>query len=395
MSGSVLESLYILVKLETDQLKKGLADTQAQVKNLEKEFDNLGKAGDKVTHSFDSVLKSALKVFAGFASFNAILSGASGAVASIREVGQAARELNVDVSTLDAWGSAVERLGGSASGFQSSLDSLAQHFGTTNDIALKALPKLADTFSRLNSVQARNYGKSLGLDQSTILFLQQGRREVEATITQQRQLGTVTKEQVEVTNKFDNALHSLSRVFQNIQREAALPALPYLTEAFKYLVEHKDLIEGALIAIGVGVAAMGVSFAAANPAIAALAASLVAFTLAYEDFKAFQKGDLSFLGLVVQDYHNQEAKVGSFVERIAPSFLDDQHLNDFASKYFHLPQFLGGEGYGGSKGTQATVNIGDVTINTAATDGQGVAKAFVDTLGISQLISQVDNGVQK
>ena len=98
---------------------------------------------------------------------------------------------------------------------------------------------------------------------------------------------------------------------------------------------------------------------------------------------------------MVQDYHNNERKVGSFVERIAPNFLDDQHLNDFASKYFHLPQFLGGEGYGGSKASQATVNIGDVTINTAATDGQGVAKAFVDTLGISQLISRVDNGVHK
>ena len=395
MSGSVLESLYILVKLETDQLKKGLADTQAQVKNLEKEFDNLGKSGDTVTHSFDNVLKSALKVFAGFASFSAILSGANGAIASIREVGHAARELNVDVSTLDAWGSAVERLGGSASGFQSSLESLSQHFGTTNDIALRALPKLADTFSRLNSVQARNYGKSLGLDQSTILFLQQGRREVEATITQQRQLGTVTREQVEVTNKFDNALLSLSRVFQSLQREAILPALPLLTKTFDYLVRHKDLIEGALVAIGIAAVAMGASFAIANPAVAALAASLGAFVLAYEDYKAFSKGDPSFLGLVVQDYHNNERKVGNFVERIAPSFLYDQHLNDFASKYFHLPQFLGGEGYGVSKGNQATVNIGDVTINTAATDGHDIARAFIDNLGIAQLISQVDNGVYK
>lgn len=394
MSGSPLESLYILVKLETDQLKKGLADTQAQVKNLEKGFENLGKAGDKVAHSFDDVLKSTTKLFAQYLSFRSVLSGAKGAVASIREVGQAARELNVDVSTLDAWGSAVERLGGSASGFQSSLDSLAQHFGTTNDIALRALPKLADTFSKLNPLQARNYGKALGLDQSTILFLQQGRREVEATVKQQKELGSVTREQVEVTNKFDNALSSLSRVFQNLQREATLPALPLLTKAFDYLVQHGDLIEGALIGVGIAVAAMGASFAIANPEIAALVASLTAFSLLYEDFKAFRNGDDSLIGTLFKNPYNAKNPAPD-LNWLHPRGDLQANLDDFASKYFHLPQFLGGEGYGGSKGTQATVNIGDVTINTAATDGQGILRAFNDDLGIAQLISQVDNGVSK
>ena len=59
---------------------------------------------------------------------------------------------------------------------------MASHLNTTPQVALKALPALSDALSKMNQAQANNYGKSLGLDQSTIYLLQQGRREVEATI---------------------------------------------------------------------------------------------------------------------------------------------------------------------------------------------------------------------
>jgi len=384
---SVLESLYILVKLETEELKKGLADTKAQVKGLESEFENLGRAGDNAALSFDHVLKSAVGLFAGFASFGAILSGAKGTVAGIREVGQAARELNVDVSTLDAWGAAVTRMGGSASGFQSSIESLSKHFGSTNATALQALPKLADAFSKLNFTQAQNYGKSLGLDQSTILLLQQGRREVEATIRQQRELGVVTKEQAENTRKFDLALDSLGRVFQSIQREFTLPGLPLLTEAFKYIVLHKDLITGALIGIGSAVAIMGASFLAANPALVAAATAITAISLAYEDYQAMKRGDDSFIGGIIKDSKTVSAGAPGTPGYVEPDI----------GRYFHLPRFLGGEGYDGKSSSASarptSVTIGEIVINTQARDAAEISKELGVQIG--QALSQIDNGVHK
>jgi len=392
---SVLESLYILVKLETDQLKKGLDDTKSQVKSLENEFEKLGRAGDTVQHSFDNVLKSAVGLFAGFASFHALLSGASGAIASIREVGKAARELNVDVSALDAWGSAVERIGGSASGFQSSLSSLASHFGTTNDIALKALPKLAETFNKLNPLQAKNYGKSLGLDQSTILFLQQGRREVEATITQQKQLGTVTREQAETTRKFDAALYDATRAYQNFYKELVTPILPSFTKALNWSINHKDFVKDAFVTMAAGVGVLSLALIRLNPTLAIAVGALTAISgiraFSKDEARNYKAGNPSLLGVIEE----LPLKLGAKAVKLLGYGGEGSSIFDKAIIGGLAGQPLTQNSFARNGPGPVTVNIGDVTVNTAATDGHGVVSAFIDKLAISQLISQVDNGVHK
>ena len=100
--SSVLETLYILVKLETAEIKKGVEQANSEINKLETKLGELGKAGDVVGESFRGVLSSVVGLFAGFASFHAILSGATGAIQALRDVGQASRELNVDVTALDA-----------------------------------------------------------------------------------------------------------------------------------------------------------------------------------------------------------------------------------------------------------------------------------------------------
>ena len=390
---SILETFYILFKSDASEVKKGAEEAEKTTKKLDESLKSVGRDSETAGRSFLNLAKSASSALGAFVSIGATFAVLKHAVNSVQELGNVSRELNVNVEALDAWGHAVQRTGGTAAGFQSTLKSLADHFNTTPAVALKSLPALADAFGKMNQAQANAYGKSLGIDQSTIYLLQQGRREVEATIRQQKELGLVTQADVETTRKFDNALYDLGRVFQSFQREAALPALPLLTKAFEYLIEHKDLIKGALIAIGGAVAVMGVSFAIANPAIAAVAASLAAFSLAYEDYQKFKSGKgNSVIGHVVQDYKNTEAGVERLLEHVAPSFLSDQSLNNFSNKYLHLPKFLGGEGYGG--GGAKTLSVGDVTINTNATNGQEVASSFTNWLDhLWQANSHFDSGV--
>ncbi len=195
------------------------------------------------------------------------------------------------MEALNAWQNAVQRTGGTASGFNSSLSGLASHFGTTPQIALQLLPQLASVFSRFNQYQANTYGKSLGLDQSTIYLLQQGRREVEATIKQQQRLGLITKEQVDITRKFDNALYDSGRAYKTFYRELTVPLLPYLTKALNYFIEHEDAIKGAMLGIGAAALIMGARFAIAFPYISAVTGAIAALGVAYEDVKGFIKGD--------------------------------------------------------------------------------------------------------
>ncbi len=388
-----LETLYIEVKLQTEEVRKGVEEAQKQVKRLEDEFHNLSKAGDQVSSSFLSVAKSAVGMFAAFAGFHAILSGAGGAIAAIRDVGQASRELNVDVTALDAWGHAVQRTGGTAQQFQSSLKSLSEHFGTTGDVALRVLPRLADLFQRLNPRQAQLYGKSLGLDLPTILLLQQGRREVEAVVAQQQKLGLVTKEQTEITRKFDNALYDASRAYQSFYRELALPLLPGITQGLNYVVEHKQVVADAFKVIAVAAAGLSVVLLKMSGPIGKVAAGLIAIAGAYGTVKE----DLEFL----LDPKKESASERIFgVDPNNPN-ATKQEKKDFAitkgipSLFLDPWSGLALRSGLGAPDAKTQVNIENVNVNTAATDADGMAAAAKGSLQqeLSKLTSHVDNGV--
>ena len=393
--SSVLESFYIQVKLETDQLKKGIADTQAQVSKLEQGFDRLSHSGDNVAHSMQNVLTKVTSMVAGFVSFNALVSGARGAIDSVRGVGQAAREMNVDVSRLDAWGNAVARMGGSAEGFRSSLQELAEHFGTSSNIAMQALPRLADSFARLNPNQAMRYGKSLGLDTSTIMLLQQGRREVEEVIKQQMRLGVVNVRQAESVRKFDMALYDAKHSFQEFYREITLPIIPYFTKALDWTVENKDLVHDAFKFMGAGVGLLSLALLRLNPIATAAVAGLTAFSAAYaiakDDLAAYERGDKSVLGTVEE----APMKIGA---RIMKFFGYGNNPDDILGNALinGLSQANLATNYG-NKNTPTTITVGDININTAATDAAGIAEhAFSEVKRqAGLLISQSDNGVAK
>jgi hypothetical protein len=387
-----LETLYIEVKLQTEEVKKGVEQAQSQVKRLEDEFHNLSKAGDSVSSSFHGIAQSVVGMFAGFVGLHTILSGANGAIQGIRDIGAASRELNVDVTALDAWGHAVQRTGGTAQQFQGSLKSLADHFGTTGEVALRVLPRLADLFQRLNPRQAQLYGKSLGLDLPTILLLQQGRREVEAVVAQQQKLGLVTKEQTEITRKFDNALYDASRAYQTFYRELALPLLPGITEGINYFIEHKNVVKDSFKAMALGVTALTVALVRLGGPITKAVAAITALGAAY----GLIKEDIEFLldpsknSLLEVAYGNnpqnpnatkQQKKDYAVTTGIPSLFLDP--FSQLALRS------------GGFQDQKTEVNIEKVEINTAATDAEGIAAAAKGSLQqqLSQLTSHVDNGV--
>ena len=386
---SILETFYILFKSDASEVKKGAEEAERATKKLDESLKNVDRDSEKAGKSFLNLARSASGALGAFVSVGAVFASLRHAVNSVQELGNVSRELNVNVETLDAWGHAVQRTGGTAQGFQSSLRSLAEHLNTTSAVALKALPALADSLSKMNPAAANRYGKSLGLDQSTIYLLQQGRREVQATIAQQKELGLVTQQDVEVTRKFDNALYDLGRVFQSISRDFALPALPALTKALEYLTEHKDLIKGALLAIGGAVAAMGISFAIANPAIAAVALSLAAFALAYEDVQKFKKGLPSVIGDVQKGVRKLRKRGDAFAHRL-PNWA--QKILGVKAPDYALNRLPSS---GAVANNTTTVNVGDVTIQTQAADGKEVAGSFKGWLDhLWQSNSHFDNGVQ-
>lgn len=371
---AVLDTLYILFKGDASSVKKSAGEAE-------------------------TAIKSFLNVFGGIASAATVFAAFKSSINEVTSIGNLSRELNVNVESLDAWGHAVQRTGGTAEQFQSTLKSLSEHFGTTPGTALQLLPKLADTFSRLNQFQANAYGKSLGIDQSTIYLLQQGRREVEDTIRQQKNLGLVTQEQVEITRKYDNALYDAGRAYQTLTRELLIPFVPYITNTINYLIDHQDAVVGAMGAIGLAAALMGIRFAIAFPEIAAVTSAIVAFGLAYEDIKGFIKGDKkTALGLALgveegglkaigKEKNDESFHLGYFFKRLLGFKNPDNDLITQKLPLINKPY--------GMENKNTNITVGDITIQTQATDAQGISKDIRSHLSneLFQLNSHIDDGV--
>lgn len=86
--STILDKFYIQVQLETEQLRKGLEDTQNKVAGLEKRFKGLSSSGDDVARSMQKVLDSISSMTLGFVSFRTLTAGTRGAIESVRELGK-------------------------------------------------------------------------------------------------------------------------------------------------------------------------------------------------------------------------------------------------------------------------------------------------------------------
>lgn len=283
---TVLDTFYILFKADT--------------KEAEKAFDKINLGTNRIDSSLNRIARRWVSLYA-------LITGLGRAMAHEIDLSQTAKELDVNVAALDVWGNAVRRTGGNVDTFAKTLDNLAERLNTTPKIALEVLPKLADQFEKLNRTQAIRYGKVLGLDMPTILMLQQGRRELDALIARQKELGFLTDKDAVVFRKFQEELQNTGHGFSSLVNQIAIAVIPYINkflhamqETTIYLRKHTGLIKGALIPIAAIFIGIAGSIALANIPLTIFIASVVglaaAFALAYDDIQVFMQGGDSVIG---------------------------------------------------------------------------------------------------
>lgn len=385
------------------------------------------KAADEASKSVKSFLTF---VGAATAAYK-VLQGISEAANYSLQLGDSSRALGVNAAELDAWGNAVRRNGGTVEGFQKSLDSLSQHFGTNAQIALRTLPQLADAFQRLGRFRSLQYGKILGLDQSTILLLQQGRREVESIIQRHRELSAVSERDIEVAQKYRTSNIELEMAFRGLNLELGRVLIPLLTKFYTVLVpivdyvrNHKDLIIGAFIGIGAAATVMLAPFlisAAPFLAIAAAITTLIGlFALIYEDIQGFRKGHNSLIGEILKSWPTIGNVVSSVIDdwilrfkSLIDIFKIFQAVFDKTASFFQkdtkltldiergrnfldlaTSNGLSAQTSGSIFNSQAfqrnsAINTGPITIHTQATDAEGISREL--GRGIQEHLWQAEN----
>ena len=384
----VIDTLYLLFKSDSTQLRKDEEAIRKSNQQTTESFKGLTQSVGPVQSAFIGLARQAAAFATAGLALHTVISGLAEATRHAIDLSYLSDQLGVNIEQLDAWGYAVQRTGGTAAGFQQSLRGISNYFQTNPRIALAILPQLADTFQKLSRINAFRLGKVLGLDEPTILLLQKGRREVDAILTQQKELGIVTKQNAEAAKNYQNETNNLNHSFGSLWRTIAFEFLPEITKIKKnitpfveYLTSHKDLVVGAFIAMGIAAAIfVAPLILAASPIISIIAlvgALGAAFALVYEDIKGYYDGIDSFTGKIIAKLHSLRSgdylKINStgndtlsdiITGKNQLALADNSPLSSQTSNSIFTSQ---------SSQRNNSVNTGPITINTQATDAFGIA----------------------
>lgn len=344
--ASVLETFLILFESNADEVDRGNQHAKQSTDRLNDTLRTTDKLSNVAGESFTEMIRSAAGALTAALSVGAIVSGVFAAATRNDNLNDFTERLDLNIETVSAWGDAVALNGGTAEGFQQTLDGLTEAVntfavkgasrvapffkelgvdmvdaqGNARDV-MDLLPELADAFEGLTKQESSGLGKKIGLDQGTILLLQQGRREVDAQIARQKELGVVTKEAAEIAANFNDAQDDTAKVFRSLFTVIGTSVLPVFTSILRgvqsvgaFLTKHSDFMVGLLIALGAAVAFYAlppmISFAAATIAAfapfillgLAVAAAAAAFALLYDDVMNYIDGNDSLIGQILNAF---------------------------------------------------------------------------------------------
>lgn len=339
---SLLSTFAILFETDAKKAAGEVEDLSDALDDVEKGAEGATGATDDTTKAFNdnavsvgALTKTMVGLIGSLVAVDAIASKIFDTAASIDTVGKLSQTIGLNIVELDAWGAAAERNGGSAEALRSTVESLQ---GSLQDInitgggeiintlamigvqatkangeiksAFEILPEIAEAFSRMSTEQSFAFGKRLGLDQGTILTLQQSRYEVEKLVERQKALGGVTREGYETAAKFNDAWDDSKRSLNSWWQTANNNILPVFTKILAgfesistWIFNNKDIAADALT----GVALVLV------PIFAPISAIVIALAAITEDVWAWVNGSKSAIGELIGSFEELKTKlVGIF-----------------------------------------------------------------------------------
>lgn len=366
---------------DVDALNKKLKDTEQNANNAVDGMDDASESANEMGLNFSEAAKSATALIATFVAFDSIKSAITETALMTDMLGKLTTTMGFSIQQMDAWGAAAERNGGSAAAFQSSVigiqDQLSEiQFGGGQQViqtlammgvsAFNSNGQLKDTFSLLESVagvfegmsarQSASFGRRLGLDQGTILLLQQGRVGVQQLVEQQERLGSATEDAYLAAADFNDAQDNLNRSFDSIWQTINARILPVftsflngITDIITWMRENEDFTVGFFIAIGTAITAValpaiasliGSISAIAAPfalPVAAIAGLAAGFALLFEDVKAYIEGNSSLIGDLAAKYEWFGAIVDGLIEGFKMFWDDLNALFDWTVLFAQNP----------------------------------------------------------
>lgn len=315
---NLLEAFFYTFAADASQLDKGLSDSKKKTDDLKDSVAKADIAAEKLGSSFISLVKSAAGLIGIGLTVGGLTSLTLGVAENTSALGQQARQMNVNVSTLDAWRKSITESGGDANAFTSTLGNLAKRFRDPE----AALLRYSQTLGKLSSFRAQRLGAMVGLDPGTVELLRKGRAGVEELIKKQKEQGVITKEQVAMTDKFNHDLRVLKMSFSDLKTEIGIALIPIFQDLLdgwnglsKWVKENKEPLKDVFIAVAGIVTAIylpamidaGIATLAATWPIILLAAGIAALALVVADIIGYFRGFDSVTGRLAKKFPELDA----------------------------------------------------------------------------------------
>ena len=453
MAGSILETFYILFEAKTEKVHEGAEAGERAAKDLERQVKQTDLATDRLGAGFMSMTTAALGAIAAIASVGAIARNVMDTAQQVDDLEEFSEAIGANIEDVDAWGAAAEKAGGSHEAFRDSLQTLSASLAQVDttgksrilpflkelgiemtDAAgnvrpiMELLPEIAQSFEGMSKQQALGIGKKLGLDVGTIMLLQRGRVAVEDLVRAQKELGSITEEDKEKASALDDAMLDLTRASRGLWLDIgsiALPVASALSEGLQWLIdvvrENKTfLLSLAGVVMAAYVPAMALAAAttlmATWPmllAIATVAAVGAALALLVDDIYNFVTGGDSLIGQFL-DWLDPIEKVKSAINNLRDSFgalfgkrevkIYGQGVDESLAAG---NAFMGSAGASpitaqtsnsisnSSRARSTAIQTGPITVQTNATDANGVANGLSGALldQLRQTTGNFDDGM--
>ncbi|EPW8796679.1 hypothetical protein ACWQOS_001543 [Morganella morganii] len=338
-TGGESDAVFKALKQNYDDLQNSISETRrtgeaaaaAEISAQKKVQSALRDSDAAWQSAFDNVAALAEKSlnFAGISTtITGLISDATARAAEIESIDKLGREINITTQDVDAFSGSVAALGGTRSAAQADLSAMAKAFGFAGDSMEKVL-QTADKVQGMSFSEAKKTLGGLGVeDNGTVEMLMKGREELSRMMETQKDYGGITRESIEQSISFNNAMLSLEQsagLLKNSLMGMLIPALAqgldWLEKIVVFAKENKNFVTGFFIAVATVVTGKYVhamklaqisTWTAMLPVMAVVAGILLlaaVFALAYDDIMNFIDGNDSMIGRILDSYPGLKAVI--------------------------------------------------------------------------------------
>lgn len=323
---NIIDHLVVMLGMNTSDYDKGRSKISSGQKTMVKESAETGKkikeSGKEGAKGFEEMAKEATKFLAILGGTAVIKNFIQDTITSSAAIERFSKNISRSVEDISAWSNAAEVAGGSADGLQSTMDMLSKsqtELQLTGESGLipyltalgvsmadmngKARPvndmllDMSEKFSGMDRRTAYNLGQMMGIDPGTLNLLLQGRQAVEAMIARQKELGAVTKEQAERSERFRQQTVLFKQELNAFGRDLVSNLIPVMEKLFSifdgmgnWMRDNEQFVTTFLTLLAAGLAAIGIASLPISLTAVALVALAAALSALWDDYKVFKAG---------------------------------------------------------------------------------------------------------